>query len=122
MEPQNDSCSDPQCYAAKIEAHVRRTIAAKPKLVQISTAYGMQKEGRAAIPRNRYVVSRQEKPTKKQQESWPEYKACKFTSEAIVTEGSDKGEIRRVCANPGCPIHHACKPKPATEVAIKAEQ
>jgi ParB family chromosome partitioning protein len=122
MEPQNDSCSDPQCYAAKIEAHVRQTIAAKPKLVQISTAYGVQKEGSAAIPRNRYVEIRQEKPTKKQQESWPEYKACKFTTEAIVIEGGDKGEMRRVCANPECPIHHARKPKPATDAAIKAEQ
>ncbi|MGP8251670.1 MAG: hypothetical protein ACLQHF_06515 [Terracidiphilus sp.] len=39
-----------------------------------------------------------------------------------MTEGSDKGEIRRVCANPDCPIHHARKPKPATDAAIKAEQ
>lgn len=122
MEPQNDSCSDPQCYAAKIDAHVRQTIAAKPKLVQISTAYGVQKEGSAAVPRNRYVEIRQDKPTKKEQEGWPEYKTCKFTSEAIVTEGSEKGEIRRVCANPACPIHHARKPKPTTDAAIKAEQ
>src|ERR1017187_7852223 len=38
-------------------------------------------------------------------------KTCKFTTEAIVTEGSEKGEIRRVCANPECPIHHVRKPK-----------
>ena len=42
---QPDSCSDPKCYAAKIDAHVKQTVAAKPKLVQISTAYG-QAEGR----------------------------------------------------------------------------
>jgi ParB family chromosome partitioning protein len=89
------------CDAAKIDAHVRQAIAAKPKLVQISTAYGVQKEGSAAIPRNRCVVIRQEKPTKKQQETWPEYKACKFTSEGIVTEGSDKGEIRRLNSRKG---------------------
>jgi ParB family chromosome partitioning protein len=117
-----DSCSDPKCYAAKLDAHVRQTIAAKPKLVQISTAYGVQKEGSTAVPRNRYVEIRQDKPTKKEQESWPEYKTCKFMSEAIVTEGSEKGEIRRVCANPECPIHHARKPKPATDATIKAEQ
>ena len=122
MEPQNDSCSDPQCYAAKVEAHVRQTIAAKPKLVQISTAYGVQKEGSSAVPRNRYVEIRQEEPTKKEQASWPEYKTCKFTAEAIVTEGSEKGEIRRVCANPECSIHHARKPKIANNAAIKAEQ
>jgi len=122
MEPKNDSCSDPQCYAAKIEAHVRQAIAAKPKLVQISTAYGAQKEGSSVVPRNRYVEIRQEKPTKKDQESWPEYKTCKFTAEAIITEGSEKGEIRRVCANPECPIHHARKPKPGIDAAVKAEQ
>jgi ParB family chromosome partitioning protein len=117
-----DSCSDPKCYAAKLDAHVRQTIVAKPKLVQISTTYGVQKESSAAIPRNRYVEIRQDKPAKKQQENWPEYKTCKFTTEAIVTEGSEKGEIRRVCANPECPIHHARKPKPVTDAAIKAEQ
>ncbi len=122
MAAQYDSCSDPKCYAAKLDAHVRQTIAAKPKLVQISTAYGVQREGSAAVPRNRYVEIRQDKPTKKEQESWPEYKTCKFTSEAIVTEGSEKGEIRRVCANPECQIHHARKPKPTTDAAIKAEQ
>jgi ParB family chromosome partitioning protein len=122
MEPQADSCSDPNCYAAKIEAHVRQAIAAKPKLIQISTAYGVQKEGSAAVPRNRYVEIRKEKPTKKEQANWPEYKTCKFTAEAIVTEGSDKGEIRRVCANSECPIHQARKSKPAADRAIKAEQ
>ncbi len=122
IEPQNDSCSDPRCYAAKIEAHVRQTIAAKPKMIQISTTYGVQKEGSAAVPRNRYIEIRQEKPSKREQQNWPEYKTCKFTSEAIVTEGSEKGEIRRVCANPECPIHHGRKPKPATDAAIKAEQ
>jgi hypothetical protein len=33
---------------------------------------------------------------------------------------SEKGEIRRVCANPECLIHHARKPKPVTDAAIKA--
>jgi len=29
--------SDPKCCAAEVDAHVKRTLAAKPKLVQIST-------------------------------------------------------------------------------------
>ena len=37
---------------------------------------------------------------------WPEYKTCKYTTEAIVTEGTEKGETKRVCANPECPVHH----------------
>src|ERR1700743_2681518 len=42
---QGDRCTDPTCYQAKVQAHVALTIAAKPELVQISTAYGSQKEG-----------------------------------------------------------------------------
>jgi ParB family chromosome partitioning protein len=119
---QNDSCSDPKCYAAKVDAHVRQTVAAKPKLVQISTAYGQPKDGSAAVPRNKYVEIHSERPISPKQRDWPEYKTCKFTTEAIVTEGSEKGETKRVCANPDCPIHHARKTKPATDTAIKAEQ
>ena len=74
------------------------------------------------VPRNRYVEIRSDKPTNPKQHDWPEYKTCKFTTEAIVTEGSEKGELRRVCANPDCPVHHARKPKPATDAAVKAEQ
>ncbi len=59
---QPDSCTDPKCYAAKLDAHVKQTVAAKPKLVQISTAYGQPKDGSAAIPRNKYVEIRQDKP------------------------------------------------------------
>jgi ParB family transcriptional regulator, chromosome partitioning protein len=105
---QHDSCSDPKCYAAKVDAHVQKTLAAKPKLVQISTAFGVAKEGSAAIPRNNYVAIREDKPQKGQHD-WPEYKMCKYAAEAIITEGSEKGEMRRVCVNPDCPIHHAKK-------------
>ena len=121
----HDSCSDPKCYAVKLEVHIRQTVTAKPKLVQISTAYGQPKDGSAAIPRNKYVEIRQEKPRKKEQRDWPEYKTCKFTAEAIVTEGSEKGELRRVCANPECPVHHPKKKQQRTQAAdgaFKAEQ
>ncbi|WP_317890988.1 ParB/RepB/Spo0J family partition protein [Granulicella arctica] len=35
---QGDRCTDPNCYQAKVSAHVAQTVAAKPELVQISTA------------------------------------------------------------------------------------
>jgi ParB family chromosome partitioning protein len=35
---QRDQCTDPGCYQAKLTAHVAQTVAAKPDLVQISTA------------------------------------------------------------------------------------
>jgi len=93
---QPDSCSDPKCYAAKVEAHIRQSTAEKPKLVQISTAYGAQKDGGVVVPRNKYVEIRTEKPTNPKQRYSSEYKVCKFTTEAIVTEGSEKGELRRL--------------------------
>lgn len=123
---QPDRCSDPKCYAAKVEAHIRETIAAKPRMVQISTTYGAQKDGCAVVPRNKYVEIRplpnSDKPTNPKQRDWPEYKTCKFTTEAIVTEGSEKGELRRVCANPECPVHHARKQPTTADAVIKAEQ
>ena len=121
---QPDSCSDPKCYAAKIDAHVKQTVAAKPKLVQISTAYGKPAEGSQVIPRNKYVEIRQGKPKSKNERDWPEYKTCKYTAEAIVTEGTEKGETKRVCANPDCPVHHPKKQhqRNHADSSFKAEQ
>jgi ParB family transcriptional regulator, chromosome partitioning protein len=122
---QPDSCSDPKCYAARIDAHVKQTVAAKPKLVQISTAYGKPAEGSPVIPRNKYVEIRHEKPKSKNDRDWPEYKSCKFTTEAIVTEGTEKGEMRKVCANPECPVDHSKRQQQQrnhADAAFKAEQ
>jgi ParB family chromosome partitioning protein len=120
----SDACTAPNCYQAKIDAHVAKSIAAKPRLVQISTAYGQQKEGSATLPRNRYTEIRPDKPTTKQEATRPEFETCKFTSEAIVSEGIDKGELRKVCTQPTCPVHHP-KQQPqrvADDAKWKAEQ
>ncbi|HWA93143.1 MAG TPA: hypothetical protein VG844_00980 [Terracidiphilus sp.] len=103
---QGDRCTDPACYESKVQAHVTKTVAAKPELVQISTAYGGQKEGSAVLPRNKYTAIRDDKPKSKDDAKRPEFKTCKFTTDAIITEGSDVGTIHKVCANPACPIHH----------------
>jgi ParB family chromosome partitioning protein len=117
-----DACTDPACYQSKLDGFVKQSIAAKPKLVQISSAYNAATDGSAALPRNKYVEIHTEKPTNQKQRDWPEYKTCKYTTEAIVTEGTEKGELRTICANPECAIHHARKQKPATDTAFKAEQ
>ncbi len=121
---QHDSCSDPACYAAKVDAHVKRAVAEKPKLVQITTAYGKPAEGSHVVPRGHYIEIRQEKPKNKYQQDAPEYKTCKYTAEAIVTEGTEKGETKRVCANPECPIHHPKRQNQRNhaDAAFKAEQ
>jgi ParB family chromosome partitioning protein len=119
---QGDQCTDPRCYNAKLAAHVAKAVAAKPNLVQISTAYGGQKEGSPVLPRNKYTAIRDDKPQKKEDAQRPEFKLCRFATDAIITEGSDIGTIHKVCANPECPIHHASKQRPATVAAFKAEQ
>jgi ParB family chromosome partitioning protein len=85
-----DACSDPNCYGAKVSAHVAKTIAAKPKTKEEATR--------------------------------PEFKTCKYTTEAIVAEGTEKGELRKVCASPDCPVHHPKKQQTKTDAASKAEQ
>jgi ParB family chromosome partitioning protein len=119
---QGDRCTDPTCYQAKVQAHVAQTIAAKPELVQVSTAYGGLKEGSPILPRNKYTAIRDQKPKSKEEAKRPEYKVCKFTTEAIITEGSDVGTIHKVCANPTCPVHHPKQTGGRNDEKWKAEQ
>jgi ParB family chromosome partitioning protein len=102
---------------------VAKAVAAKPKLVQISTAYGQQQEGSTTLPRNKYTEIRPEKPTSKEEATRPEFKACQYTTEAIVSEGIDKGELRKVCTNLDCPVHQPKKrPQQGDDAKWKAEQ
>lgn len=39
-----------------------------------------------------------------------------------MTEGTDKGEIRKVCTRPDCPVHHPQRQRQAIDVKWKAEQ
>ena len=117
-----DACTDATCYQAKVDAHVATTLAAKPKLVQISTAYGQQAEGSPVLPRNKYTALAEEKPRNKEEAQRPEYKTCKFTTDAIITEGSGKGTTHKVCANPECPVHHPKKKPSREDEAWKAQQ
>jgi ParB family chromosome partitioning protein len=86
-----DACTDPRCYQVKVQAHVAVTIAAKPKLVQISTAYRPAVEGSPILPRNKYTPIREDKPKDKEQAKRPEFKTRKHTTEAIVAEGEGQG-------------------------------
>jgi len=115
-------CTDPNCYGAKVEAFLQKQIAAKPELVQISTAYGQQQEGSKIITRSKYVEIKSEKPDTPEKAKWPEFKTCRFITEAIVSEGIDKGELRRVCAQADCPTHHPKKQSTKADSSFKAEQ
>ncbi|MDE1155330.1 MAG: ParB/RepB/Spo0J family partition protein [Acidobacteriaceae bacterium] len=117
-----DQCTDPSCYSAKLQAHVAKTIAAKPELVQISTTYGQQKEGSPVLPRNKYTAIRDDKPKSNHEAKRPDFKICKYTTDAIITEGSDVGTIHKVCANPSCPVHHPKQKADRDDQRWKAEQ
>ncbi len=99
-----------------------KTVTAKPALVQISTAYKTQREGSPVLPRNKYTAIRDDKPKSNDEAKRPEFKVCKFTTDAIVTEGSEIGTIHKVCANPACPIHHPKKANGANDAQFKAER
>jgi ParB family chromosome partitioning protein len=117
-----DACTNPSCYHAKVEAHIALTIAAKPELVQISTAYGQQKDDSPVLPRNKYTAIRDDKPKSKDDAKRPEFKVCKFTTEAIITEGSNVGTMHKVCANPSCAVHHPKQSTSRNDEKWKAEQ
>ncbi len=53
---------------------------------------------------------------------WPKFKTCKCTTEAIVSDGIDKGELRKVCTEPTWPVHHPKKQTPKANVSFKAEE
>ncbi len=103
-------------------SELARAYVRKPELVQISTAYKQQPEGEKTIPRNKYVEIREEKPDTPEKAKWPEFKTCKYATEAIVSDGIEKGELRKVCTEPTCPVHHPKKQMPKADASFKAEQ
>src|SRR5271166_3542499 len=117
-----DSCTDPQCFRAKVDAHVAKTMERKPELVQISSAWS-SREG-APLGRNRYVElelkkSKTQNPAAK---ALPAQKPCEKMTEAIVTDGGKRGQIVKVCADPNCRGHHSDKPSAQQLQRERAEE
>jgi ParB family chromosome partitioning protein len=105
-----------------LETHVQKQLTAKPELVQISTAYGGQVEGGKIVTRTKYVEIRQDKAESPGQAKRPEFETCKYTKKAIIAEGLEKGEVRQVCTENDCPIHHPNKQATKADASFKAEQ
>jgi ParB family chromosome partitioning protein len=117
-----DSCTDPQCFRAKIDAHVSRTLESKPQLVQISSAWN-SREG-APLGRNRYVELeiKKTKPNGPGTKLPPSQKPCDKMTEAIVTDGGKRGQLVKVCADPTCRVHHSNTPSPQQVERERAEE
>jgi ParB family transcriptional regulator, chromosome partitioning protein len=68
------------------------------------------------------VEIREEKPDTPEKAKWPEFKTCKYTTETIVSDDIDKGELRTVCTEPTCPVHNPKKQTPKVDANFKVEQ
>jgi ParB family chromosome partitioning protein len=117
-----DSCTDPQCFRAKIDAHVSKTLESKPQLVQISSAWNTRVG--APLGRNRYVELeiKKTKPNDASTKVPPVQKPCDKMTEAIVTDGGKRGQLVKVCADPTCRVHHPNTPSPHQIQRERAEE
>ena len=107
-----DSCSDPNCFRAKIDASVSRTMEQKPQIVQVSSAWSTRES--APLGRNRYVELDIRKPKANGNASKQSslQRPCTKMQEAIVMDGGKRGQIVKVCADPACRVHHPNAPSP----------
>lgn len=107
-----DSCTDPQCFRAKVDAHIAKAMEKKPQLVQISSARN-SREG-APLGRNRYVELelKRQKSQGQSSKASPVQKPCEKMTEAIVMDGGTRGQVVKVCADPSCRVHHGNQPSP----------
>lgn len=118
-----DSCSDATCFNAKIDSFIARQVEAKPKLVQISTSWNPPQDA-AVLGRNRYVALQlARKSSKRTGPLAPFQMPCTHMTEAIVTEGAERGHTVKVCADPACTIHFADRRGPdPKEIEKQKEQ
>jgi ParB family chromosome partitioning protein len=105
-----DSCTSPDCFRAKVDASVKKTLETKPQLIQISAAWN-SREG-APLGRNRYVELEIKKPkTNGTSTKLPaNQKPCEKMAEAILMDGGKRGQVVKVCADPACRTHHPNTP------------
>lgn len=107
-----DSCTDPECFRAKVDAHIAKTMEKKPGLVQICSAWNTR-EG-APLGRNRYaeLQIKKAKANGSAAKQPPNQKPCEKMKDAIVMDGGNRGQIVKVCADLTCRVHHADRPSP----------
>jgi ParB family chromosome partitioning protein len=117
-----DSCTSPDCFRAKIDASVKKTLETKPQLIQISAAWN-SREG-APLGRNHYVELeiKKAKPNGASTKLSSVQKPCDKMTEAIVMDGGKRGQVVKVCADPTCRVHHPNTPSPQQVERERAEE
>jgi ParB family chromosome partitioning protein len=117
-----DSCTSPDCFRAKIDACVRKTLETKPQLVQLSAAWN-SREG-APLGRNQYVELEIKKPKANGASAKlsANQKPCDKMAEAIVMDGGKRGQVVKVCADPTCRVHHPNTPSSQQVERERAEE
>jgi ParB family transcriptional regulator, chromosome partitioning protein len=117
-----DSCTSPECFRAKIDACVKKTLETKPQLIQISAAWN-SREG-APLGRNQYVELEIKKPKSNGASAKLSavQKPCDKMAEAIVMDGGKRGQVVKVCADPACRVHHPNTPSPHQVERERAEE
>lgn len=117
-----DSCTDPQCFRAKLDAHVAKTLQAKPELVQISSAWNNRE--RTPLGRNHYVELdvKRAKLGNQTAKTNPAQRTCEKMADAIVMDGGRRGQTVKVCADPTCRIHHGNRPSAQDVARQRAEE
>ncbi len=117
-----DSCTSPDCFRAKIDACVKRTLETKPRLIQISAAWNSRES--APLGRNHYVELeiKKPKPNAASTKLSANQKPCEKMAEAIVMDGGKRGQVVKVCADPTCRTHHPNTPSPQQVERERAEE
>jgi ParB family chromosome partitioning protein len=117
-----DSCTSPDCFRAKIDASVKKTLETKPQLIQISAAWN-SREG-APLGRNHYVELEIKRPKANGSSTKlpANQKPCNKMAEAIVMDGGKRGQVVKVCSDPACRVHHPNTPSPQQVEQERAEE
>ena len=107
-----DSCTDPECFRAKLDSHVAKTMEKKPDLVQISSPFRSHEGG--PLGRDRYVeLQIRKSKTNGHLAKQPAFqRPCEKMTDAIVMDGGNRGQTVKVCADPICKVHHPDRPSP----------
>lgn len=113
----DDTCTDPACHAAKLEAHVVREVKAGRKPVSATPGHELARGGE----RHAGAVI----PTR-----WKQTSAkgtCASSAPAVVSDGDGKGKLVTACFDERCKAHFGGGPakraaSPAGQKAEKADE